>query len=479
MLYPLYTTEGEYNTLIKVVNETAQVKALKVRLLEAMNGQPVLSFNLYLGPEDSWSAAIWYQTRVEEGEAAYSEIVWSDKSCLVAMPGKLNTHGDRLRLESDSYQGSDFSKGQGGAQGLERARVGYIEVVEMGILVDENPGNPSATNLATQATTVLPTGNNCAPLREAWESGELWSNNPNDFMAPPSGGLSGDAVIINVPEGTSVHYDAIALADFYSQPSHTSAESHSPTLTDADLKAALANGARVSPSSGKGIDAVSLALMAESISTNYLTVPSLGSQTHSVVTFPTKRFYVSNWEMGPYDKPSSTLNSPQPFTNFWRENAKRINSDARESTKGAACEILDINVYDEDGNPPDNNGGIDFATPNGTPFPFTLCWSVNILNIDRGKSFFGRYTERDAAFTNQFQHGKFRINFTGFYEYDDGENQITFARAITHDGSPSSSRGLPVIGFTIISFQNGDVGGLLSNYAGLNQLRFFRTKIEN
>ena len=62
LLYPYYTVEGGNDTYINLVNTTNEYKAVKVRILEAMNSQEVLDFNLYLSPQDHWSAVITADT---------------------------------------------------------------------------------------------------------------------------------------------------------------------------------------------------------------------------------------------------------------------------------------------------------------------------------------------------------------------------------------------------------------------------------
>ena len=58
LLYSYYTTENGNDTLINITNTTDDAKAVKVRILEAMNSQEVLDFNLYMSPYDVWTAAI-------------------------------------------------------------------------------------------------------------------------------------------------------------------------------------------------------------------------------------------------------------------------------------------------------------------------------------------------------------------------------------------------------------------------------------
>ena len=87
LIYPYYTTRADaarrtsYNSLLSVVNSTASAKAVKVRFLEGKNTREVLDFNLFLSPNDVWTAAI-----VPSG-AGGARSRHDDKSCtLPAIP---------------------------------------------------------------------------------------------------------------------------------------------------------------------------------------------------------------------------------------------------------------------------------------------------------------------------------------------------------------------------------------------------------
>src|SRR6476659_6192115 len=60
--FPYYAVRdgrgGTFNTYLSVVNPTADAKALRVRFREGRNGKPVGDVNLYLGPNDVWTAAM-------------------------------------------------------------------------------------------------------------------------------------------------------------------------------------------------------------------------------------------------------------------------------------------------------------------------------------------------------------------------------------------------------------------------------------
>src|SRR5512140_3034513 len=62
LVYPYFTVQSTgtnaWNTYISVVNTTTRAKAVKVRFLEGRTSAEVLDFNLYLSPNDVWTAAI-------------------------------------------------------------------------------------------------------------------------------------------------------------------------------------------------------------------------------------------------------------------------------------------------------------------------------------------------------------------------------------------------------------------------------------
>src|SRR4051812_19657135 len=62
LIFPYYTVQqgrgGAFNTYVSVVNHSAAAKAVRVRFREARNGAEVLRFNLYLGPQDVWTATV-------------------------------------------------------------------------------------------------------------------------------------------------------------------------------------------------------------------------------------------------------------------------------------------------------------------------------------------------------------------------------------------------------------------------------------
>src|SRR3954466_1075360 len=60
LIYPYYTVQSAggnaFNTYLSVSNTTTRAKVVKVRFREGRNARAVLDFNLFLSPNDVWTA---------------------------------------------------------------------------------------------------------------------------------------------------------------------------------------------------------------------------------------------------------------------------------------------------------------------------------------------------------------------------------------------------------------------------------------
>src|SRR5262245_18152451 len=82
LIYPYFTVQStggaSYNTLISVVNRsTSFSKVGRVRFREGRNGRAVASFNLFLPPIGTWTAAIVPATDGSSG----ARLVTFDRNC--------------------------------------------------------------------------------------------------------------------------------------------------------------------------------------------------------------------------------------------------------------------------------------------------------------------------------------------------------------------------------------------------------------
>lgn len=292
LIYPYYTVNGGQATLLSVVNTTDQAKAVKVRFREAVKGQAVLDFNLYLAPFDMYTGAL-----VADGPNAPAVLLSTDSSCSVPAP-MVNSGASARQLH---YGGPDD-----GPPGLERTREGSIELIEMGVL---EPVGDRDKNFFYDILPINGVPPRCNRLSEAWSAGGIWSANPTAAAAgaavgvsPPRSGLHGGAVIVDVADGIAFPYRAEALGGFYALSEtklHTPPGSAAPDLASAETSPGKAvaqiyvEGRALDLDFVAGRpDAVSAVLMGEEVINEFSIEPVLGATSEWVVTLPTRYLHL-------------------------------------------------------------------------------------------------------------------------------------------------------------------------------------------
>lgn len=430
LLYPFYTTNDGQDTLIQLVNTTDDYKAVKIRILESMNSQEVLDFNLYLSPYDHWSALI---TATEDGGASIST---GDTSCTV--PTGVSD-GLTIPFRTTLFDGSGDATADSVAT-VDRTAEGYVEVIEMGVIIDSDDGVAAAI----KHIGGIPGGDpdSCDFLDTRWGASGVWGGGqPNDSISAPAGGLYGYGILIDVARATDATYDAVAIDNWTEgSPFHTGPGFLTPNLgngsTDYDV---FDEGGVVSGSTAgdlAGWDAISALFMHNSISNDYVLEPSIGAGTDWVVTFPTKRVYVNG------------ISAPlEPFSDEW---------DPETST---ACEVFSIRYFDrEEGEPIDPPSLNDFSPlpPVGEIPEFSFCWEANVLSFNGSDVLGSVAAGRSGAnfnFEDDFNNGWARLDFNNV------ENQL---ETLDH-----TFFGLPTIGFAVQRYINGNTAsGDTNNYAG-------------
>ena len=404
LIYPYYTVQNAgvaqpFNSLLSVVNSTSSAKAVKVRFLEGKNSREVLDFNLYLSARDVWVAGI-----VPAGAAAGggAGIYTPDKSCTTPV------------VSSDATNPSLFVNfayvGDSGGDGLDRTREGYVEIIEMGNVtgttatgVTHVAGVPPCTNLSdsvAQSNTVL--GN---------------------------GGLFGGITLINVLSGEDVTADAVALEAFRVAPAGPIWFAPGVTLPDLTLaspaQTEIFNGTTATTYSfATGIDAVSAALMHNTLMNEYVLDAATKSGTDWVVTFPTKRFYVSG---------SSAL---PPFQ--------------RPFTGGTACDDISVTTWDREERSVTVTTGFSPPQPQS---PLSLCYEANVVTF-KGSNVLGSANVKDltaATLPPNAQNGWALFDFTSSLS-----GTVT-AHRLSSLSPVATFNGLPVIGFMVETFNNGNI----------------------
>ena len=418
LIYPYYTVQaaapGTFASLLTVVNSTASAKAVKVRFLEGKNSREVLDFNLYLSPRDVWAAGIVRSS----GDGA--GVFTNDKSCTTPA---VSTDATNPTLFVNYQYASDA-----GGAGLDRTREGYVEIIEMGNVV------------GTTATAV--THVNGVPPCTATALADSVASANTVADANANGGLFGTMTLINVLSGEDIASNAVALAAWNTTTANWFAPgSPAPTLE-------LANPTQTEVFTGfsavtyqflTGIDAVSAALMHDTVMNEYVLDTLTKSGTDWVLTMPTKRFYVTG-----------TTASP-PFQRPFGANG--------------ACDDILITTFDREERPVTVQTGFSPPPPQGGGT--ALCYEANVVTF-QGSNVLGSANSvglSAANFAAGAQNGWALFDFTAAV----GSTSVT-AHRLSSFAPVATFFGLPVIGFAVETYNNGTLtAGALnvrSIYAG-------------
>ena len=317
LLFPYYNAVGTNETSIHIVNTKNEAKAVKVRILEYINSQEVLDFNVYMSPNDHFSFTIFQHP---DGDNA--ALVTRDETCTVPELGTATGLGGTLEgFKTDDgariqpflpyqyqaeYSGLDFDA---------RSQVGHIEVIEMGVLNDSASTtgfNPKS--YATHGATGLPA--NCAALVAAWvpttgtwakeataDASDASGAQATTGITDATGGLYGLSNVLDSADAAGFGIEPAAIDEFWGTngvpggSGHTNPGSTSPSLGEGDT-VSLINAAGDSftltyGGANAGWDAVSSLFMSDTVSNDVMINPVVNGMTDWIVTFPTKREYVN------------------------------------------------------------------------------------------------------------------------------------------------------------------------------------------
>lgn len=468
LIYPFYSVEGGQDTYITVVNTTNSTKAVKVRVIEAMNSAEVLDFNLYLSPEDHWSATI---TATEAG----AKLKTSDKSCTVpTIPAA----------------GVDFRNhvynGDGGGNSLERTREGYVEIIEMGVIDDSVAGGFNAAAAALHTSEGVP--KDCKKLTDAWIGQGKWAVDPSANFntavdAGLLGGLYGYGVLINVNEGTNATYSAVAMDAFFATtPQHTNSGFTTPSLGEAGAYADIFNSATGTIESldfADGWDAVSALIQHDTISNDYIMAPSIAAGTDWVITMPTKRNYVygllKNNPADPTGPQIPATEANAPFLNVWKN--------------GKACEEVQIENWDrEEQTTSVPVGDVDFSPrpPAAEVKGFALCSEVNVISFLNPDAVVNEDDEGNVTSIDGYVsavHPSARIQYGFKTVANNGWARVSFAQDNSGNARELEAdtgeilKGLPAVGFAVQKYSNTSVEGVGDTgafYSGLIEHKYTR-----
>jgi len=434
LIYPYYTVNKSQDTLFAVVNtDPINGKAVKVRFLEGYNSREVLDFNLYLSPNDVWTATVSQTSDTGGGQVSTTDQSCTDPSVLDNSP---------VLFRTAAFDGSGPVPADDGPHDITRTREGYIELISMG---DIDPASELA-GLITHQDGVPP---GCGSVNDAVASAGV---------VAPTGGLFGEADIINVGEGTIFPYTADAIDGFSAVPLYSPSSNLNPSLQDANSADAVNGVARafVFTNGGQlvtvdyafGVDADSAVYMSDAIYNTYIVSSGLGAATDWIVTFPTKRFYVDS------------LYGAVPFPPFV------------EAFAGGQSNVVVVpSIYDREENTTTIQG--DFSPPISSQ-PNSLPFEVNVISF---------LTETGAGDPSGVLGSFLRPNIVPFAQYGwlkldltSGDGGHALPGGVTPTGAAVTFNGLPTTGYEAFNVINANANpGLLANYGGLFRHRASRS----
>lgn len=454
LIYPYYTTRAGNQTVISVTNHTDRHKALFVVFREARNGRQTLGFNLYLAPRDSWSSTLFALDDSNDS----ANIIAGDSSCTYpAFDDHILPNGREYTvLRSLAY---NSAQDDAGPNGIDRAREGYVEIFEMGTLV---PGSPPAVAISPNG---LGKPSDCEELYTGFSS--YWRTAPTTHMTNPTGGLSGEGMVLNVGDGTVMAYSATALADFRTDPSDIPAGSRStvvmhrpPGENTLGLDDALNDPAERFATASvdlpnrrmelkypaeRGVDAVSAVLAADAVNVSYVNDASIGATTDWVLNFPTKPYYTDQAIVG--------TTAVKPFTAVY----------PASGSEASAAMYLPYTPYD--------TAGRALATAAGASANVELRYVTQVIALApstgtvnaTGRPLGSTLVARLQPVTAAAQKDSGWINLD-LLRYSESGSAASRSLRLAEDGT--SMLGLPVIGFTAINYINSNASpGMLANYS--------------
>ena len=270
LIYPYYTVRGTeggvFNTYIAVTNQTRFAKAVRVRVRESRLGKEVASLNVYLSPNDVWTAAIVPTT-------AGAKLVTTDHSCIDP-----EIRSDTGNAREIVFHNRFFSPDDGAGTTLDRTREGYIEMLEMSTLTG---GSATAVTHTSRGTPA-----NCGVVQGATQL----------QIEAPSGGLSGTLTLMDVERGLQFGVPAVALDQLASRPYYRPPSDPYPGFDafEIDPRSTIVHEEHVYHSDwSTGRDAVSAVLATASNTTDFVLDPVTGSRTEIVLTLPTRPLHAS------------------------------------------------------------------------------------------------------------------------------------------------------------------------------------------
>ena len=464
-LLPYFSAKNDWQTFIRIINDSEFATVTKVRFNEAANGRTISDFVLFLGPYDQWNA--WTDANAVDGSPG---IRTNDTSCIFTVsPNQTPVSTSFESLSNTStLKGAKFSEfgftgdyddgGNTSNTPLERLSEGQIEIIGIASL-SKTSNNPSAARFAGFVTNDPTTGKpyNCLSAKAEY-LGSLKGSEENlgygsefDFK----NNMLVNAYLINVNSGQGASYDPSILMDF----SDTSFISESiSTETKPDLDSAKSNlswtnnprtiqhGITGNSLMTGGVDTLSTKFTRNSITNEWAlktsTNPSStfkNSFTQWIVSFPTKQYYV-DLQSDPInnDDISPTLADHSGNNDGWSPFKTQFVG------AGRSCTSYSLHLRNIQG------GASLYNDTSG------LCHQTNVL------SFGSEFANKGLAskFSTTVPASSLPLNPTYTATAKIGSAKLTFSDSIVYfalnnltDDTGTTYHGLPVHGFMLYNFE--------------------------
>jgi hypothetical protein len=301
LVFPYFSAQGDNATLLSITNtDTVNGKLVKVRFRGAANSDDLFDFQVLLSPGDVWTAAV-----SKDATTGLAKLATSDKSC--TLPQSVNSTFNTNRLDPSA---TDAAKANG-------TREGYVEVINMGdISYSYYTGLATPTVQATSLYKTVKHVAGVAPCDLAVLQDKLGTTAPADLTAP-TGGLTGDWIILNQSNTAAWSGSATALAVksgvatqvvFWPQKDGTvdvsaGTQTADPLLTSGvvapqnfdlpDMSTVYTTGAGAVTTAALHADAVTAALAVKSVTNQFVTSDDIAAVTDLLFAQPTRRYHVA------------------------------------------------------------------------------------------------------------------------------------------------------------------------------------------
>lgn len=488
-LFQYYSAKNDWQTFIRIINDSAYSTATKVRFREAANGRAVLDFVLFLGPYDEWIAwtdqnALNNSPGIRTNDASCITSVTASPSPISASFTSLNSTTKGAKFDASSFTGQYNDDGILADDDKIRSRLseGSIEVIGLASF------SPSSSNqsvlrfidyISPNPSTGMP--HDCTKAKAEFSTllrdGEQYLNLGSTFDYRNH--MAANAYLVNITSGQGASYSPRILSNFSNTSliaqavsTDTKPDLDSATTTSTwtnKLSRVIQHGRVGQTLTTGGVDSVSAVLMSTNVTNEWALKKSTDpnsvfkdSFTQWVVSFPTKQFYVDlQSDADLTDDISPTLGDHSSEDIAWTPFINEFgNTDPLSESR--SCSPFTIHIRNREGE------GKFFLASNG------LCYQTNVIsfgNESAAKGLASRFSTviptsalpSNATNTAQAKLGSANIKLT--------QNNISF----TNDDN-KTYYGLPVDGFMFYNYEGSD---RQSNYTTILPHKYFRKATTN